>query len=136
MPAAPAAATAPAASPFPCPSRSCDRRVRRDAAEADPLAAPRGGREVHILHAAREEPDLLPPLLEGVEPSEVSYSAGNGDTALIVLSAKHDRPDLVRALHAAGAELDAASLLAEMGEHHRVPENFVRKVREAIEGQD
>ena len=69
--------------------------------------APRGGREVHILHAAREEPDLLPPLLEGVEPSEVSYSAGNGDTALIVLSAKHDRPDLVRALHAAGAELDA-----------------------------
>ena len=69
--------------------------------------APRGGREVLILHAAREEPDLLPPLLEGVEPSEVSYSAGNGDTALIVLSAKHDRPDLVRALHAAGAELDA-----------------------------
>ena len=62
---------------------------------------------MHILHAAREEPDLLPPLLEGIEPSEVSYSAGNGDTALIVLSAKHDRPDLVRALHAAGAELDA-----------------------------
>lgn len=35
-----------------------------------------------------------------------------------------------------GSPDDAASLLAEMGEHHRVPENFVRKVREAIDGQD
>ena len=35
-----------------------------------------------------------------------------------------------------GSPDDAASLLAEMGEHHRVPENFVRKVREAIEGEE
>ena len=35
-----------------------------------------------------------------------------------------------------GSPDDAASLLAEMGEHHRVPENFVRKVREATEGED
>ena len=61
------------------------------AAPAAPVAAAR------CTSAAREEPDLLLPLLEGVEPSEVSYSAGNGDT-LIALSAKHDRPDLVGAL--------------------------------------
>ena len=34
-----------------------------------------------------------------------------------------------------GSPDDAASLLANMGEHHRVPENFVRKVREATEGE-